>query len=289
MSPLLRAAAELGEQRPLLSALGLGAVASACVVMVALRSPEAVAAIEADGAPASSDGPSSGSSAAAPGGSASAEAPPKKVFATPDELDAADTAEKLAALGEAYPEDPAVIKRLAISHSGKGDHSAAIRAVRKLARIAPTMTAEDAIQQIVLRAANGPPEVMELSFELMQEGMGPAGPDLLYVIATNAQMGKLPRDKAEKALATEKVRQLASAALVVAVDLRGTRSGCEKKTLFPRARDVGDARSLPHLTPLLATDGCGFLGTADCLKCLGGRQDLREAIAAIQGREKAGK
>ena len=38
----------------------------------------------------------------------------------------------------------------------------------------------------------------------------------------------------------------------------------------------------------LATDGCGFLGTGDCLKCLGGRQDLREAISAIQGREKTG-
>jgi hypothetical protein len=129
---------------------------------------------------------------------------------------------------------------------------------------------------------------MELAFELMEEGMGPAGPDLLFTLATTQATPKATKDRADRALGTEPVRNLASPSLRIALDLRGTKSSCDRKKLFPRARDEGDARSLPYLTPLLATSGCGFLGTGDCLKCLGGRQDLREAIGAIQAREKPG-
>lgn len=279
----------LGSRRPVLAGVGLAVVAFLCVGLTAARSPEVVAAIEAADGPAV-DGFAPSAGPLPPGVTAAPSASPAaRAFATPDELDAADSLEKMVALGDKYPEDPAVVKRLAIAHAGKNDHSGAIRAVRKLARISPPTVAEDAIQQVVVRAANGPPDVMELAFELMQDGMGAVGPDLLYTIAIAPSMGKLPKERAEKALASEKVRAAATPALLVAADLRATKNSCDRKKLFPRARDEGDARSLPFLTPLLASDGCGFLGTGDCLKCLGGRQDLREAITAIQARDKGGK
>lgn len=284
-------AGSLGSRRPVLAGAGLGALALVCVLAVAVRPARVVAAIEAVDAP-----PGSPAAIAAAkgeplpdGDDGETPAPPKKQYATPDELDSADTLPKLVVLGEQYPEDPAVLKRLAIAHSGKGDHSAAIRAVRKLSRLSADTTGEDAIVQVVQRAAAGSPEVQELAFELMQDGMGPGGPDLLFELATTTATPKPARDRAERALASEPVRKLATPALLVAMDLRATKSSCERKKLFPRARDEGDARSLPFLTPLLATSGCGFLGTGDCLKCLGGRQDLREAITAIQARAKTGK
>lgn len=281
---LLRAGT-LGSRRPVMAGAGLAAVALACSVLVAARPAEVVAAIEASDAEPGTVTATAGEAPKGAGPAATGEAAPKKQFATPDELDAADSLPKLVALGEAYPEDPAVLKRLAIAHSGKGDHSAAIRAVRKLGRTSPTTVGEDAIQQVVLRAAGGPPEVQELAFELLQDGMGAAGADLLYTLATTQSTPKAAKDRAERALATDKVRGAASPALLIALDLRAEKSSCDRKKLFPRARDEGDARSLPFLTPMLATSGCGFLGTGDCLKCLGGRQDLREAISAIQGRD----
>ncbi len=283
-SRALVGAGALGSRRPLWAGIGLGFVAALSTVLVAARSPDVVGAIEAaegpPGAVSIAGEPLSPGATTAPTASAA-----KRAFATPDELDAADTLEKLIALGETYPDDPALVKRLAIAHAGKNDHSGAIRAVRKLARLSPTTVGEDAIQQVVVRAANGPPDVMELAFELMREGMGAVGPDLLFTIATTASTSKSPKERADRALGEEKVRSAATPALLIAIELRATKNSCDRKKLFPRARDEGDERSLPFLTPLLASDGCGFLGTGDCLKCLGGRQDLREAITAIQSRK----
>lgn len=284
---LLRAGT-LGSRRPVVAGAGLAAVALACAVLVVARPAEVVAAIEASEAEPGGAGAAPGETPASGRAEAPKDAPPKKQFATPDELDAADSLPKLVALGETYPEDPAVLKRLAIAHSGEGDHSASIRAVRKLGRISPKVVEEDAIQQVVVRAAGGTPEVQELAFELLLDGMGAAGADLLYTLATTPSTPKAAKERADRALGTEKVRAAASPALLVALDLRAEKN-CERKKLFPRARDEGDTRALPFLTPLLATSGCGFLGTGDCLKCLGGRQDLREAIAGIRGREKSGK
>lgn len=285
----LHRAGSLGSRRPVAAGAGLGVVALACAALVVARPAEVVAAIEAsEAAPGAM--PTAPGEAPKNGGPAAPDpAKPKRQLATPDELDAADTLPKLITLGETYPEDPAVLKRLATAHSGKNDHSAAIRAVRKLGRISPPTVGEEAIRQVVLRAAGAAPDVQELAFELMQDGMGPAGADLLWTVATTPSSPKSAKDRADRALATEKVRAAASPALLVALDLKAEKSSCDRKKLFPRARDDGDARSLPFLTPMLATSGCGFLGTGDCLKCLGGRQDLREAISAIQGRDKSGK
>lgn len=286
MDGVLNVAGSLGGTKAVLAAIGLAAFAGIAVTMTVMRSPDVIAAIEqADGA-TSAEVAAPGEPGSGPTVAPSGSAPAKRAFATPDELDAADTAEKLAKLSETYPEDPAVHKRLAIAYAAKNDFSAAIRSVRKLARLAPPMVQEDAIQQVVLRAANGPPDVMELAFDLMEDGMGQAGSELIYTIAITDKMGKLPKERAEKALLAEKARKNATPALLIAVDLRATKSPCERKKLFARARDEGDGRSLPFLTPLLSSDGCGFLGTGDCYKCLGGRGDLREAVTAIQTRDK---
>src|SRR5688572_13491800 len=127
---MVMTAGGLGSRRPVVAGIGLAVVAFCCVGLAATRPPEVVAAIEAAEGPAV-DGSATTGGPLPPGVTAApSAAKAKPAFATPDELDAADSLEKMVALGEKYPDDPAVVKRLAIAHSGKSDHSGAIRAVR---------------------------------------------------------------------------------------------------------------------------------------------------------------
>ena len=87
-------------------------------------------------------------------------------------------------------------------------------------------------------------------------------------------------------LAKRSVREQASPAALVVLDLRAA-SGCEaKRAVLARAKEHGDARALPLLRPLTARSGCGFLAVKDCLPCLHQDAALTEAIGAIESRER---
>jgi hypothetical protein len=96
---------------------------------------------------------------------------------------------------------------------------------------------------------------------------GTLGGDLLWeTIAgkTKSETGLL----AEELLATKAVREKASPAVLVAVDLKRA-EGCEPaKALLDRIAEQGDRRMLPLLGKLVNKRGCGPLKTDDCYECL---------------------
>jgi hypothetical protein len=89
-------------------------------------------------------------------------------------------------------------------------------------------------------------------------------------------------------LGEPKVREKASPALRIAVEMRAA-IGCNKKyDLLDRAQSNGDRRTLVQLRPLVSQKGCGFLGLGDCWSCMRRGTKLSDAVKAITERDKDG-
>lgn len=118
---------------------------------------------------------------------------------------------------------------------------------------------------------------------------GTLGPDLLF----EATGSKSPRDTAQLAqdlLASKEVREKASPALGVTLDLERAKECDEFKNLLPKVSEQGDRRSLPALIKLAKKTGCGDDGKDDCYACIRDLDkdkkaiDLGDAITAAKRR-----
>jgi hypothetical protein len=178
-----------------------------------------------------------------------------------------------------------VLKALLLAHARDKDTSIkAVSIARRLVEITPAEATDPDLRQVVLRAANGPPDVSSAAFELMSRSLGSVGPDLLYDLLTAERIGKLPQARAEKLLLDPEVRKLASPALLMAHELRRTVGQCASKDIIARARQHGDARSLHYLRQLLGTYKCGPLNFRTCTRCPAMVNDAGAAIRAIEAR-----
>ena len=270
----------------LFSWLGLLGVLGAVILAISLRSPKSIAALENIAAASGTSAARAHPASAEPDDDDDDDPPPAPPTASSADLDAA-RAGGLVALGplaQRFPSDVAVLEALMIAHaSDKAGYSAAIGVARRLVEVAPTMTTDADVRRVLLLAANGPPDVAAQAFELLATRMGSAGPDLLFELVTTPSTAKPQKDRAAKQLDDPAVRALASPALLVALELRAALP-CGRKPLLARARENGDARSLGYLKPMLPTTGCGFFRRGDCYDCFANRAELKEAIAAIEGR-----
>jgi hypothetical protein len=117
------------------------------------------------------------------------------------------------------------------------------------------------------------------------------GPDLVY----DTWVGTPERSEttwlAEQLVYTASVKQHATEALSVALDLRRAEEDCEATAeLLPRAAKHGDARSARLLKRLLSKRGCGDTGREDCYACLRpldrqkGAVSVRTALARVRTR-----
>lgn len=213
---------------------------------------------------------------------ASAAAPPD--LAPTEDLLRARTPADLEALAQRHPGDPAPLRQLALLEDDAKRHVEAVRAVRLVVARSPKLAEDVAMQAVVLRAVHAGEEARRSALDLLETGMHAAGPDLLYQLTQDAKGDRALSGDVERRLTRPSVLERATPAARIAIDLRATKSPCERRKLFERAGRHGDARSLPWLTPLLSRTGCGFLSTGDCSKCLGNRADLEEAVAAIRAR-----
>jgi len=96
---------------------------------------------------------------------------------------------------------------------------------------------------------------------------GTLGPDLLY----ETMSGKTKSETAQLAedlLATKAVREKATPAVLVAVDLKRAESCDAAKDLLSRVAEQGDRRMLPLLGKLVSKRGCGPAKLDDCYECL---------------------
>jgi hypothetical protein len=125
---------------------------------------------------------------------------------------------------------------------------------------------------------------------ILVELPGTLGPDLFYDIVATPKGRAETAQLAEDLLAAKEVREKASPALALTLDMRQA-TECEQfKTLLPRAAEVGDRRAIPMLAKLTNKKGCGDTKRDDCYECLRPLEkdkeaiDLTDAIKAAQHR-----
>ncbi len=281
----------------LLAWAGLGAISIVVCLAIVLRSEQAVASLEegTDGeiAPATSDH-------VAPSGTASGKAQPVGKRAPDAELSAAKLkgAETLAALAQKYPDDARVVRELFLARaSDRASYAEALRAASHLFEVSKEAGKDDEVQRALATVAEGPPDAMNGAFSIMATKMGEFGPDLMFEITNSKTSSKAVKDRAQAMLADPDVKKITSPALVVLMDLRAAPFPCSRKPVLTRAKEFGDERALPYLTPMLTVGPCpksggsGGLksffrggGSADCYACYGDRSELKAAIAAIEAR-----
>ncbi|XYH92574.1 hypothetical protein ACMHYB_32440 [Sorangium sp. So ce1128] len=278
-----------------LAALGLLAATGLVCGAVALRNPAAVTALErgvgVTRRPAAPAAMSSGDRAKAPApepttAPAEPEVPAKAepARAQPAEIEGAQAAGSaaLSSLAQRYPEDPAVLRALALAQGREKATAAALLTAKRLFEIAPEETGNDELKQFLLRVANGPPDVALTALDLMAKHMGSRGPDLLYEVITAPKFGDWIRDNASRLLLDSSVRQLATPALLVADDLRRL-TECPTKALIARAREEGDVRALHYIKSLLTPQRCGRIRR--CIKCGSIAKELRATASVIEKRK----
>src|SRR5262249_7465252 len=94
------------------------------------------------------------------------------------------------------------------------------------------------------------------------------GPDLLYEVVASPKGRTETAQLAEDLLAAKEVRDKASPALALTLDLRAAQQCEDYKALLPRAAEVGDRRAIPTLAKLTSKKGCGDTKRDDCFECL---------------------
>jgi hypothetical protein len=124
---------------------------------------------------------------------------------------------------------------------------------------------------------------------LLETDLGSIGFDVLYALASQAGQSRQKVALLNQSLAKPQVRRSASAAALIAQDLRAAEQCDAKHALLKKAAELGDRRTLEQLRRLTLRRNCGPLGLVDCWPCL--RQDaaLPQAIATIEARINAGK
>jgi hypothetical protein len=115
--------------------------------------------------------------------------------------------------------------------------------------------------------------------------LGSIGADLLYEVWTSTVMRTDTTELARALLYSPEVRQQASPALGVALDLRVAESCEQYQTVLPNALKDGDRRALHLLAKLSAKRGCGPKKREDCYACLRAKGDeLSATINAVKSR-----
>jgi hypothetical protein len=128
------------------------------------------------------------------------------------------------------------------------------------------------------------PETGRVALGAMARLPGQLSADLLYEMWTGTAEKSESTELARALLLGHDVRPKASAALAVALDLRGAESCADHLKLIPRAIELGDKRSLAPLARLLRRTGCGPAKRDDCFACLREGDALRDALAAVKKR-----
>jgi hypothetical protein len=214
---------------------------------------------------------------------------PKSARASTVELEQAKK-EGVAALDklhETYPADPVVVQALMLAQGATAEGlPAAVDLAEQLFRMRPAAVREEAVVRFVFKAANASDAVANKAFELMSKRMASQGPDLLYELWIG---GGIRASRAEKLLGDPGVRNLATPALRIAVDMRKA-EGCKAKgALLERTARDGDERVIVILKPLStgSRSGCGILGMGACAaRCSAQAAKMKQAITAIRARAK---
>ena len=265
------------ERPPLASRLTLAA-AIAGVVVAAL----VLVGVLSKRQPDEKQPPPGGLVGRAPVGSA---VPPPE--ASPAELDAAKDVAAAEALTRKYPDDVKTASHLVRVELAEKQYARAVLGIEALSSKDPRVAAAKEIREGLVEAVVS--DASDQTFVLLASPkLGSDGPDVLYDVSTAPQMPVPQQKRAEGLLGEQAIRERASPALRVALDLRATagmatKAACTARTkLLPVAKEQGDGRALLFVAPL-AKAACGYFHNAPCHPCLA-RSDLPGTIAALTAR-----
>jgi eukaryotic-like serine/threonine-protein kinase len=161
------------------------------------------------------------------------------------------------------------------------DYGTSVAAYAQALRLDANVSEDPDVQSDLRQALEAPQSFAE-AVALCRSALGSPGVDLLYDFwlthrANPAQKDAV--DAVQEVLDETEVRSRASSALQLALRLQDTRGCAAYKQLLPWAATDADARSLPYLTQLQATSGCGLLGMGDCYACLRSDQNLAVGLS----------
>lgn len=224
-------------------------------------------------------------------------APPTAPHAPEADLDAARRAGAgaLAELLGRYPADGAVARAVFLARvgemaggdpgkDGERDGDSAFHALQGLATVAPERLLDDEVLAALRTLVASSSAAADRVLGWLETAPVPGAPEMLWDLGTAKETEAKHGARALRALRLPAVREKASPALSVALDLRGAGTCTAKKALLARAAETGDRRSLGPLRALVSTKGCGFLGLKDCWPCLRGDRQLDNAVHAIEQR-----
>ncbi|MBL9110034.1 MAG: serine/threonine protein kinase [Myxococcales bacterium] len=188
----------------------------------------------------------------------------------------------LDALLQILPNDPRLLKAKIRAHRVAGNVQDALDTAGELAKADGAAFDDTTVRELLSEAFDGDPAHVAKAVSVC-EGAGAGGADALLTCVTKPSKAKA---KCLEALSRAPVREGASPAVRVWLDLREAQTCPAKYALLDRVKSDGDARILPQLRTLSYTSGCGFFKGSDCFRCLRRDKKLPEAIAAIDARTK---
>jgi eukaryotic-like serine/threonine-protein kinase len=180
------------------------------------------------------------------------------------------------------PGDVAVLRELAFAYDAAGRPSDALAAVQRAVTAAPGAVPIDLVR-IVARAASKF-ETADAAFALLEDSLGEPGVDALIELSESTSAPPATRARAQKSLTRGSVRQKASPAAAILLDLRAATTCEERRNVVGRAVEHADARAVPELMALAKKGGCGRRRRHDCHPCLRKDDTLSRALAAAEAR-----
>jgi eukaryotic-like serine/threonine-protein kinase len=154
--------------------------------------------------------------------------------------------------------------------------------VQRAVTAAPGAVPIDLVR-IVARAASKF-ETADAAFALLEDSLGEPGVDALIELSESTSAPPATRARAQKSLTRGSVRQKASPAAAIVLDLRAATTCEERRDVVGRAVEHADARAVPDLMALAKKGGCGRRRRHDCHPCLRKDDTLSRAIAAAEAR-----
>ncbi len=197
--------------------------------------------------------------------------------------DAPEGIRLLTALEQANPGRANVHRALERAFTAEHDTKSALREADAWLAADPAAAGDRRLADDLRAAAIGKDDP-EAALGLLEGKLGSAGAEVLYDLAFGGKTLAGIVTRAHQSLQSPLVRGHASPAILVTLDLRSATSCEARRALLPRAREVGDARTLAVLSAYSPTTGCGFLHGHDCWPCLRRDGALTATIAAITAR-----
>lgn len=265
----------------------LWSLVSPVVILLALGSAFAAAALSRpdDAAPAAAPSVSASATTPAPAPSALASA----ADATPD---APATTQAPALPATSIDTEALEARRAEELTKDEALTLASARRQREIARVAQLRQTlvrdpglfKDAATLTELRRAAEDPLTAPDALGAMAEAPGPLSADLLYEMWTGTVVRNGATELARSLVFSKEVRAKASPELAIALDLRIAETCEQNQQLLPRVLEKGDRRTLALLAKLSRRFGCGPNKRLDCYPCLREDKAVDDAMTAVKRR-----